>query len=154
MAAKRPRATVCCSKNRFPTRIARDPRFQPGLSQYDFWGSAESVRKMAYDEQLAERVRPLMRRRKGFSEKKMFGGVGFLLSGNMCVGVWKEFLILRLGLENYETALSDPDTREFDITGRAMRGWVMVEPAGVEVEADLIDWISQAVKFVRTLPAK
>jgi len=109
---------------------------------------------MAYDEQLAERVRPLMRRRKGFSEMKMFGGVGFSLSGNMCVGVWKEFLILRLGVENYETALSDPDTREFDITGRAMRGWVMVEPAGVELEADLIDWIGQAVKFVRTLPAK
>ena len=86
---------------------------------------------MAYDEQLAERVRPLMRRRKGFSEMKMFGGVGFSLSGNMCVGVWKEFLILRLGVENYETALSDPDTREFDITGRAMRGWVMVEPAGL-----------------------
>ena len=109
---------------------------------------------MPYDEQLAERVRPLMRRRKGFSEKKMFGGVGYLLSGNMCVGVWKEYLILRVGVDHYESALSDPHAREFDITGRAMRGWVMVEPAGVEAEADLLDWIDQAVTFVRTLPAK
>lgn len=109
---------------------------------------------MAYNEALAERVRPLMRRRKGFSEKKMFGGVGYLLSGNMCVGVWKEFLILRVGPESYEAALSDPHTREFDITGRPMRGWVMVEPAGIVAEEDLLEWIDQAVKFVRTLPAK
>lgn len=109
---------------------------------------------MAYDAGLAERVRPLLRRRKGFSEKKMFGGVGYLLSGNMCVGVWKKFLILRVGPDYYETALSDPYAREFDITGRAMRGWVMVEPAGVEADADLLEWVDQAVKFVRTLPVK
>ncbi len=109
---------------------------------------------MAYDEHLAKRVRPLFKRKKGFTEKKMFGGVGFLLGGNMCVGVWKEFLILRLGLDGYETALSDPNTREFDITGKVMRGWVMVEPEGVDDDDDLSEWVNQAVKFVRTLPAK
>jgi len=109
---------------------------------------------MPYDEQLADRVRPRLKRRKRFAEKKMFGCVGFLLEGNVCVAVWKEFLILRVGLENYETALSDPYTREFDITGRPMRGWMMVEPDGIEEEQDLIDWLEMAVKFVRTLPAK
>ena len=109
---------------------------------------------MSYDEHTADRVRPLMKRRKGFSEKKMFGGVGFLLHGNMCAGVWKEFLILRLGTDAYEAALEQSFTREFDITGRAMKGWVMVEPEGFVEDDELKSWIEKAVKFVRTLPAK
>lgn len=109
---------------------------------------------MAYDEKLADRVRPMMSRRKGIAEKKMFGGVGFLLHGNMCVGVWKKFLILRIGLKKYEAALEEPYTKEFDITGRVMRGWVMVDQKGLAHDDDLKEWIEKAVRFVRTLPKK
>lgn len=109
---------------------------------------------MAFDEALAERVRELVRRRRGFTEKKMFGGVAFFLSGNVCVGVWKEFLIVRVGLDAYENALDEPFVKQFDITGRAMRGWVMVHREGVEDADDMRSWIEQAVKFVRTLPPK
>jgi TfoX/Sxy family transcriptional regulator of competence genes len=109
---------------------------------------------MPSNEKTAERVRVLVKRRKGVSEKKMFGGVGFLLDGNMCVGVWKESLILRIGPNAYEEALEQPFTKEFDITGRAMTGWVMVSPEGFAEEDELKSWIEAAVKFVRTLPVK
>ncbi len=109
---------------------------------------------MPYNAETAERVRSLMKRRKGVSEKKMFGGVGFLLYGNMCCGVWKDSLILRVGAEAYEAALSQPFVQEFDITGRAMTGWVMVSPEGFAAEEDLKSWIELAVKFVRGLKAK
>jgi TfoX/Sxy family transcriptional regulator of competence genes len=84
----------------------------------------------------------------------MFGGVGFLLNGNMLVGVWKDSLIVRLGLDNYDDALLEPHVREFDITGRAMKGWVLVEPEGVEDDDQLKDWIERALKFVKALPKK
>lgn len=109
---------------------------------------------MPYNEETADRVRPLMHRRKGFSERKMFGGVGFLLHGHMCCGVWKEFLILRIGAANYEEALRNAFTKEFDITGRPMTGWVMVSPEGIAEDDELKAWIEQAIQFVRTLPAK
>jgi TfoX/Sxy family transcriptional regulator of competence genes len=109
---------------------------------------------MAFDETLAARVRPVIAGRKGFSEKKMFGGMGYLLHGNMCVGVWKEFLILRIGPDAYEDALAQPHVREFDITGRAMKGWVMVEPAGVRRDSELNEWVGQAIDFVSGLPGK
>jgi hypothetical protein len=69
---------------------------------------------MAYDEQLARRVRPLLARRNGFAEKKMFGGIGFLLHGNICIGVWKEFLIVRIGPDGYVSALTNSRVKEFD----------------------------------------
>src|SRR5262245_49709937 len=75
---------------------------------------------MAFDEALAERIRKGLARRKNIQEKKMFGGIGFLLNGNMLVGVWKESLIVRLGPEDGDEALLEPHVREFDITGRAM----------------------------------
>lgn len=109
---------------------------------------------MAYDEVLASRVRQLLRRQRGFSERTMFGGLGFLLNGNMCVGIWKELLILRVGPDRYKSARTEPFTREFDITGRPMMGWIMVEPDGVEDEADLRRSVESAVQFVKTLPAK
>lgn len=109
---------------------------------------------MAFDAALADRVRPLLKRRAGFAEKKMFGGLGFLLHGNMCVGVWKEFLILRLGPEAGAAALDQPHVRPFDITGKPMKGWAMVEPEGVESGAALERWIDAAVDFVCELPAK
>ena len=109
---------------------------------------------MVYDNVLADRIRRIIKRRRGFDEKKMFGGVGFLLNGNMCVGAWREFLIVRVGLDAYESLLSEPFARKFDITGKVMRGWVMVEPEGVSEDDDMRRWIEFAIKFVRTLPAK
>jgi hypothetical protein len=109
---------------------------------------------MAFDESLAARIRDALARKRGVEEKKMFGGVGFLLHRNMLVGVWKDSLIVRLGSDNYDDALLEPHVREFDITGRPMKGWVLVEPEGVEGDDQLAGWIQRAVKFVGNLPAK
>ncbi len=107
---------------------------------------------MAFSETLASRIRDALARKRNIEEKKMFGGVGFLLNGNMLVGVWKSSLIVRLGPDNYDDALLEPHVREFDITGKPMKGWVMVEPDGVEDDDPLKEWIERAVKFVKTLP--
>ena len=84
----------------------------------------------------------------------MFGGVGFFLDGNMCVGVWKTSLIARLGPKQAEAALKEPNVVEFDITGRPMTGWVMVEADGLETDQQLNGWIERSVEFVSTLPGK
>ena len=109
---------------------------------------------MAFSEPLAERIRQGLARRKGIEEKRMFGGIGFLLNGNLLVGVWKDSLIVRLGPEEGEEALKEPHVSEFDITGRAMKGWVLVAPEGVDAGEQLKRWIERAVKFVGKLPAK
>ena len=109
---------------------------------------------MAFDETLAARIRAALARKRGVEEKKMFGGVGFLLNGNMLVGVWKDSLIVRLGPNSYDDALLEAHVREFDITGRAMKGWVLVEQEGVEEDDQLRGWIERALKFVTALPAK
>jgi hypothetical protein len=109
---------------------------------------------MPFSEELAERIRQGLARRKGIEEKKMFGGVGFLLNGNLLVGVWKESLIVRLGPEEGEEALKEPHVSEFDITGRAMKGWVLVAPEGVGADDELSGWVQRAVQFVGKLPAK
>ena len=103
---------------------------------------------MAFSEALAERIRQALARQKNVEEKKMFGGVGFLLNGNMLVGVWKDSLIVRLGPDEGDEALLEPHVREFDITGRPMKGWVLVEPEGVEDDDQLKGWIQRAAKFV------
>jgi TfoX/Sxy family transcriptional regulator of competence genes len=109
---------------------------------------------MAYSESLADRIRQILGQRRDITEKKMFGGVGFLLHGNMCVGVWKTSLIARLGPEQAEVALKEPNVVEFDVTGRPMKGWVMVEADGLETDKQLSNWIQQSVEFVSTLPKK
>ena len=109
---------------------------------------------MAFDETLAGRIRDALARQRGVEEKKMFGGVGFLLNGNMLVGVWKNSLIVRLGEDDHEAALSEPHVREFDITGRPMKGWALIAPEGIEAGDQLIGWIQRAVKFVGKLPGK
>jgi TfoX/Sxy family transcriptional regulator of competence genes len=109
---------------------------------------------MAFDEALAERIRQGLARKKGIEEKKMFGGIGFLLHGNMLVGVWKDSLIVRLDPEGYDDALLEPHVGEFNITGRSMKGWVLVAPEGVEDAGQVKAWIQRAVKFVGKLPAK
>ena len=84
----------------------------------------------------------------------MFGGIAFLLRGNMLVGVWNDSLIVRLGPDEGDKALREPHVVPFDVTGRPMKGWVMVEPDGLDTDTQLRDWIDRAVSFVRTLPAK
>lgn len=109
---------------------------------------------MAFDESLAARIRIALARKKGIEEKKMFGGLGFLLHGNMLVGVWKNSMIVRLGPDEHEAALREPHVGEFDITGRPMKGWVMVAAEGVVEEDAVKKWVQRAVKFVGKLPAK
>jgi TfoX/Sxy family transcriptional regulator of competence genes len=109
---------------------------------------------MAYSKSLVERIRHIVSRQRGVTEKKMFGGVCFLLHGNILVGVWKDSLIARVGKDAYETALQTKHVKEFDITGRPMTGWVMVEPDGIDSDHQLAHWIDQATQFVRTLPGK
>lgn len=84
----------------------------------------------------------------------MFGGVGYLLHGNMCFGTWKDHLILRLGQNQAQNALKKKNVQPFDITGRAMEGWVMVTPPGIQPEASLKQWITQDIDFVSKLPRK
>jgi len=109
---------------------------------------------MAFNESLAARIRDALARKNGVEEKKMFGGVGFLLNSNLLVGVWKDSLCVRLGRDLAEEALLEPHVKEFDITGRPMKGWVLVEPDGVAEDDQLKDWIDRALKFVGKLPAK
>ena len=109
---------------------------------------------MAFNGPLAVRIRTALTSKKGIEEKKMFGGIGFLLHGNMLVGVWKNSLIVRLGPDQWDEALLEPHAKEFDITGKSMRGWVMVEPGGIEDEDQLEEWIQRAVKFVGKLARK
>jgi TfoX N-terminal domain len=109
---------------------------------------------MPFDERLAERIRGSLGRRKGFVEKKMFGGVAFLLNGNMCVGVHKSALIVRLAPEETDAALAQPHTRRFDLTGRPMKGWILVEAAGLKTDAKLSKWVQVAAKYAGALAAK
>ena len=109
---------------------------------------------MPFNESLAARIRDALARKKGIEEKKMFGGVCFFLNGNMLVGVWREFFIARLGSDQGEDALLEPHVKKMDITGKPMKGWVMIEPEGVEDDEQLKNWIQRATKFVRTLPKK
>jgi TfoX/Sxy family transcriptional regulator of competence genes len=109
---------------------------------------------LAFSESLAARIRDALSRKKSVEEKKMFGGIGFLHKGNLLVGVWKDSLIARVGAEEGEMALREPHVKKFDITGRPMKGWILVGPSGVEDDDQLDDWIERAWKFVHTLPAK
>lgn len=109
---------------------------------------------MPYSKSLAARIRQVLARLNGVVEKKMFGSIVYMLHGNILVGVWKDSLIARLGLDEGRKALSQPNVTEFDVTGRPMRGWVMVEPDGIDTDDQLGDWIRRAGEYVVTLPAK
>jgi hypothetical protein len=110
--------------------------------------------EMAYDENLAERIRGKMVSSPGFVEKKMFGGIGFMIHGNMACGVNGDNLIVRVGPERYEAALSEPHVGLFDMTGRPMKGWIVVAPEGCATDADLGSWIERGVAVARSLPPK
>ena len=109
---------------------------------------------MAYDERLAGRIRGQMASVQGFVEKRMFGGIGFLIHGNMACGINGENLIIRVGAEQYQAALAEPHVRPFDMTGRPMTGWVVIAPEGCTTEADLRSWVQRGIAVAQSLPAK
>ena len=109
---------------------------------------------MAYDEGLAQRIREQLGDRRGLVEKKMFGGIAFLLRGNMCVGVHGDDLIVRLDPEQHAAALKKRGARVFDLTGRPMTGWLLVDGSAVEDDDDLASWIETAARYAGALPAK
>ena len=110
---------------------------------------------MAFDEQLATRIRKHLGKKKGLIEKKMFGGLAFLLNGNMCVGVHGDEMIVRLPPDETNVALAQKHTRVFDLSGgRPMKGWILVEPKGLESDKALSHWVATGVAFANSLPAK
>jgi hypothetical protein len=109
---------------------------------------------MAYDEDLAQRVREQLADEPGMTEKAMFGGLAFLLDGNMSVGLSGAELMVRVGPDATDDALARPHTRLFDMTGRPMRGWVLVAPEGVGGDGELAAWVRRGVRFARSLPPK
>lgn len=109
---------------------------------------------MAFDEGLAERVRALLDGQPGLTEKRMFGGVAFMLGGNMFVGIVKADLMVRVGRPHHREALRDRHARTMDFTGRPMEGYVFVAPEGTAEEADLARWIGMGRSFAATLPEK
>ena len=109
---------------------------------------------MAYDVTLAERIARRLNRRRGLEQKRMFGGVCFLLRGNMCCGVAGNRLMVRVGLERYASALRKPHARPMDITGRPLRGFVFVVPQGLRTRKALQAWVDGGLCYAQSLPAK
>jgi hypothetical protein len=109
---------------------------------------------MAYDEGLAERLREQFADRADCEEKRMFGGLCFMLHGNMCCGIVGETLMARVGADAYADALAQPHASEMDFTGRSMKGFVYVAPEGFEADAALTTWVARCTAFVDTLPEK
>jgi len=109
---------------------------------------------MAYDEALAVRIQGVLDGQPGLEAKKMFGGLGYMVQGNMACGVHKDMLVVRVGPDAYDQSMGYPHTRPFDMTGRGMKGWVMVEPAGFASEKDLEVWVQSGLVFALTLHPK
>lgn len=109
---------------------------------------------MAYDEGLAHRIREFLPEKDICEEKKMFGGLAFMINGHMSVGVTDYKLMVRTGPDLYDEALSKPNTAKMDFTGKALRGFVYVLPEGIEKDKDLEYWINFSLDFIKTLPPK
>jgi len=109
---------------------------------------------MPYDPVLAVRLADVLGARSGLREKKMFGGIGWLLNGNMCVGVYKDFLVLRVGADTASKLLRQRHVKAMDITGKPMKGWVMVAAKGYEGDDALTRFVECAIDFVVLLPPK
>lgn len=109
---------------------------------------------MPYNQDIEARINKVTRRWKGTDSKKMFGGICCLLNGNMLAGVYKDYLILRLGETEANAALQKPLVKDFDITGRPMKGWVMVAEEGIGNDEQMKRWLQKAKKFVAGLPPK
>lgn len=109
---------------------------------------------MAFDETLARRIREQIGKRRGVAEKQMFGGLAFLLNGNMSCGVHGAEMIVRLDPTETDAALAKKHTRVFDLTGRAMKGWILVQPRGLKTDAALAKWVDAGIAYAATLPKK
>ena len=109
---------------------------------------------MQNEDPLSGRIRQILSGRGRVSERKMFGGTCFTINGNMCVGTWKGSLIVRLDRKDHDKTLAEPHTRPADMNGRIMKGWALVEPAGIESENDLTVWVDKAATFAESLPPK
>jgi hypothetical protein len=109
---------------------------------------------MPFDPGLAVRLEEIIDGRAGFEQKKMFGGIGWMLNGNMCVGVYKEWLITRIGEDAGKRLFKEKHVKPMDITGKPMKGWAMVAPEGVAQDSDLSRHVESAITFVNTLPKK
>ncbi len=109
---------------------------------------------MAYDRELAQRIRSMLTNAPGVVEKRMFGGVGYLVNGNMACGVNGERLIVRLPETDYADALAQPHVHVFDMTGRPMKGWITVDHSGVANDGDLKSWVERGLQFAQGLPPK
>ena len=116
------------------------------------WDGKEAL--VAYDEGLAQRIHEALAESDGLGETKMFGGLAFMLHGNMCVGVSGDDLMVRVGPDAYAEALAQPHAREMDFTGKPLRGFVYVDPLGLESDEDLEAWIERGARFARSLPAR
>ncbi|HEX9460044.1 MAG TPA: TfoX/Sxy family protein [Thermoanaerobaculia bacterium] len=109
---------------------------------------------MGYDEKTADRVRRILSTREDVIEKKMFGGLCFMVNGSMCCGLTNAALMVRIGPDGYERALAQPHARPMDFTGRSLTGMVYVDPAGYKTDAALAKWLQCGIDFVCGLPAK
>ncbi len=109
---------------------------------------------MAYSKELADDIRARISDHPGLTEKQMFGGIAFMLNGNMAIGVSGEELMVRVGKEAHDEAMSLPGARTFDMSARPMRGWILVAPEGIASDANLDAWIYRGVAWAETLPPK
>ena len=109
---------------------------------------------MAYDEGLAERLREVFAEVSGVTEKKMFGGLCMMVSGNMCCGIVDEMLMVRVGADQYTACLKLPHVRVMDFTGKPLKGLVYVDPAGLAEDNELEAWVGRCLRFMETLPPK
>jgi len=110
--------------------------------------------RVGYDEGLAERIRGILADRHDVSEKKMFGGIAFMIRGHMSVGIVKDDLMVRVGPESYEDLLRQRHARPMDFTGRPMKGFVYVASPGLETDVELERWVGHGLKYAASLPSK
>ena len=109
---------------------------------------------MAYDESLASRVLDLLEGQPDLEQKKMFGGISYMVRGHFCCGIVKDDLCVRVGPDVYDDALAQPHVREMDFTGRPMAGWVFVGPGALESDDDLGAWVGRGLSHALSLPPK
>ncbi len=109
---------------------------------------------MAFSEKLADRIRKQLASETGIVEKKMFGGLAFMVNGNMSCGVAGDDLMVRVGPDAYADALAEPDAREMDFTGRPMKGMIYVTADGIRTAKRLAFWVKKGLNFAQSLPAK
>jgi TfoX/Sxy family transcriptional regulator of competence genes len=109
---------------------------------------------MAFDEGLAERIRGMLGSRSDVDERKMFGGIAYLVAGNMACGVMGEDLMVRMAPSDAEALESEPGARRFDMGGRPMKGWLLVAPEVTAHDGELERWVRRGEQFAASLPPK